>query len=327
MNKGDVEAALALMTDDVKLMNGAMLVSAGKNEARTELDEPPGQETKYLVKDCQPAGDRVECTLSMADACITASGLSDGLPVRMEFIFQNGKIGQWSILSEGGEMAAFALWQQKMRTWAKANRPEEWAKYIEYGDTKEGDAAWFKLCQEYAESLKAAPTPAADLVAPVKAWADALNKGDVEAALAPMADNVWWKASYQFSEMGKEVLRGMFAYLVAMETKHQIKECRQQADRVTCTVSVADGCIAAFGALDGLPAELEFKFGSDGKISDSSMTAHDPRWKDRGNFMGAVTAWAAANRPEDWANALDDDWSIGGAASAKVCKEYAESQK
>ena len=38
------------------------------------------------------------------------------------------------------------------------------------------------------------PTPTPDLIAPVKAWADAINKGDVDAALALITEDsvvVW----------------------------------------------------------------------------------------------------------------------------------------
>ena len=121
-------------------------------------------------------------------------------------------------------------------------------------------------------------------------------------------------------------MRPLFEYLVLFGTKHQIMECRQQADRVTCTVSITDGCIAAFGAPDGLPAELEFKFGPDGKIVESSMAAFNPRWKDDANFNGAVIAWAAANRAGDLEKA-EEDTREAGLAMIKLCQEYAETHK
>jgi ketosteroid isomerase-like protein len=170
------------------------------------------------------------------------------------------------------------------------------------------------------------PTPATDLVAPVKAWVDAINKGDVEAALAPFTDNVWWTASYRDTEAGKEHLRGLFESLAGIETKHQIGDCQPEGADVVCAFSIVDGCIAAYGAPDGLSAKLTFKFQPDGKIGETSMTADDPRWKDYLNFYGAETAWAVKNHAEEVAKA-EEGGREGGATVAKLCQEYAESLK
>jgi hypothetical protein len=114
--------------------------------------------------------------------------------------------------------------------------------------------------------------------------------------------------------------------MVSLGVKNAAPACQAQNDKLVCTFTGVDPCVAAFGAADGLPAELEFKFGPDGKIVESSMTADDPRWKDRANFTGAVVAWATANRAEDFVKA-EEDTREGGSTIVKLCKEYAESQK
>jgi hypothetical protein len=163
------------------------------------------------------------------------------------------------------------------------------------------------------------PTPAADLVVPVKAWADALNKGDVDAALAPLADSVWWTGSYHGAAGGKEQLRPLFEGLVGQEAKHQIADCQPQGSGMLCGFSIVDGCIVAYGAPDGLPSKLEFKFQPDGKIGEVAMMADDPRWKDFLNFYGAVEAWAHANRAEEVARI--EVGREGGSIVVKLCKE------
>jgi hypothetical protein len=320
-NKGDVDSALAFFTDSATAMG--YFQAGSKAELRMSFQWLAGMEAKLGAPDCKPGGGGLMCSFTYTDGCVAAAGITDGMGLRGTIDIQpDGKIRKAPLAADGEGWGKYALWNNKFEAWARANHADSWIKR----DRLEFQPERVKLCKEYAESLKAAPTLAADLTAPVKAWADALNKGDVEAALAPLADNVWWKASYQASEMGKEAVRQVFTYLAGMETKQQIKECRQEADRVTCTVSITDGCIAAFGAPDGLPAELEFKFGDDGKIVESSMTADDPRWQERANFTGAVVAWASANRAEDFVKA-EEDTIEAGSTLVKLCQEYAESLK
>jgi hypothetical protein len=142
------------MTDDVQLLTGSMIDASGKNEARTKLGYVVGTENKYLIKDCQLVDDRVECALFYVDGCLAASGATAGLPGKLGFTLQDGKIGQISRLREGAEWGIYDLWWQKMKIWAKANRAEEWAKYAEYVETREGGTIEAKLCKEYAESQK-----------------------------------------------------------------------------------------------------------------------------------------------------------------------------
>ena len=178
----------------------------------------------------------------------------------------------------------------------------------------------------------APPTAAPDLVAPVEAWVDAINKGDVDAALELLADNAEYSAHYLANQSGrkfsgKEQVRPAFDYLVGMETKSQVKDCQPQDDRVVCSLSVVHACIAAFGAPDGLAAKLEFIYQSDGKAREVSFFLDDPRSEDYTRFVFASDAWGAENRAQEWAK-LDpiDSW-LGGSIQAKFCKEYAETLK
>jgi ketosteroid isomerase-like protein len=327
INKGDVDAALAPFAADVKYMG--VFTATGKTELRGLFEWMVSLGVKNAAPDCQAQNDKLVCTFTGVDPCVAAFGAADGLPSTGTYTIQpDGKIGEARVEYAGGRWDDYWPWVDAMIAWASETRAEELTKYAEAPMTKQTAPILIKLCQEYADSLQAPPTPAADLVAPVKAWADALNKGDVDAALAPMADSVWWTGSHEGNAAGKEQLRPLFDYLVHSGTKHQITECRQQTDRVTCTVSIIDGCIAAFGAPDGLPAELEFKFGPDGKIRESAMTAGDPRWKDYSNFTGARIAWARVNRAEEFAKVENsEDPREYAAIHVKLCQEYAESLK
>jgi hypothetical protein len=178
----------------------------------------------------------------------------------------------------------------------------------------------------------APPTAAPDLVAPVEAWVDAINKGDVDAALDLLADNALWSARYVsqqggWKSSGKEQVRRDFDYLVGMEVKSRVKDCQPQDDRVVCGLSVVDGCAVAFGAPDGLAAKLVFIYQPDGKVREVSFTLDDPRWEDYSKFGIASDAWALDNRAEEHAKINPRLSRLGGSLEAKFCREYAETLK
>jgi ketosteroid isomerase-like protein len=335
INKGDVDAALEPLADNAEftahyLANQAGRNFSGKEQVRPALDYLVSLETKSQVKDCQPKDDRVVCGLSVVDACIAAFGAPDGLAARLEFIYQpDGKAREVSFTLDDPDYSRFLLASD---AWGAENRAQEWAK-LDPIDSLLGGSIQAKFCQEYAASLKAPPS-AADLVAPVKAWVDAINKGDVDAALELLADNALWSAQYTSYEgggardSGKEQVRPQFDYLVGLGMKSQLKDCQPQDDRVVCDLSVVYGCIAPFGAPDGLAAKLEFIYQPDGKVREVSLSLlDDPRFEAYSRFLTASEAWAIENRAEEHAKLNPRGTGLGGSLEAKWCKEYAETLK
>ena len=92
------------------------------------------------------------------------------------------------------------------------------------------------------------PTPPPDPVATVKAWVDAINKGDVDAAIALMTDDVQRLKGAVNWRSGKNEVETTLGWTVGWEVKFQIEDCQRADDRVECAVSVVDACMAAFGA-------------------------------------------------------------------------------
>ena len=176
----------------------------------------------------------------------------------------------------------------------------------------------------------APPTPTPDLIAPVKAWADAINKGDVDAALALITEDASWFGCYACGEgttgTGKEQVRPGFDDLVGFETKLQVKECQPQGDRVACSLSMVNGCNAAFGAPDGLAAKLVFIYQPDGKVREAKFEVNDPRKGDYLRFWNLSQAWALENRAEEYAK-IKIPSREGASLQVKFCKEYAASLK
>ena len=174
------------------------------------------------------------------------------------------------------------------------------------------------------------PTPTPDLIAPVKAWADAINRGDVDAALALITEDASWFGCYSCGEgttgTGKEQVRPGFEDLVGQETKLQVKECQPQGDRVACSLSVVNGCIVALGAPDGLAAKLVFIYKPDGKVREASFALNDPRKGDYQGFWNLSQAWALENRAEEYAK-MKLPSREGASLEIKFCKGYAASLK
>jgi 7,8-dihydropterin-6-yl-methyl-4-(beta-D-ribofuranosyl)aminobenzene 5'-phosphate synthase len=169
----------------------------------------------------------------------------------------------------------------------------------------------------------AATGDAGDPATIVKAYYAALNSGDVDAALAFFTDDVKFRGENYAT--GKEMLRGVFDWLVGTEVKHGPPDCQSQNDRVVCAFSIDDACIAASGATDGLPAQGEYLLQPDGKIREASESLGGAGWDAYIEWDNSFQGWAMLNRAEEWRG-------FGHSKEfaprlAKLCKEYAESLK
>ena len=80
LNAGDVDGALALLTDDVTWVELGGDTAHGKEQLRTLLDWWVTLEAKQQITDCQPQADRVVCHLSYVEACTAAFGATEGWP-------------------------------------------------------------------------------------------------------------------------------------------------------------------------------------------------------------------------------------------------------
>jgi putative intracellular protease/amidase len=170
------------------------------------------------------------------------------------------------------------------------------------------------------------PSPTPDPAAPVQAWVDALNSGDVDAALVPFTDDVKFSV-FEYYASNKDGLRGIFDWLAGLETKYQIKECQTKEDRVVCTMPVSDACIAGYDPVDGLMTTMTFVLTQDGKIAQANgrldgFGDYYTKW-----ILPAMF-WMWVNRAEELAKAEStSDGREAGAINAKLCREYGESLK
>ncbi len=166
------------------------------------------------------------------------------------------------------------------------------------------------------------PAAESNPVAVIKAWADAIYSGDVDAALSYFTDDGKYLIGYTAND--KEQMRGVFNWLASLETKHENFDCQAQDDKIACTYAVLDGCIAAFDA-EGLPIEVTFAL-QDGKIKEAIGSGTGPEWDAYWDFTSTSGSWMRAFRREEYAR-FQEGTVEGGKLIVKLCREYENAVK
>lgn len=168
------------------------------------------------------------------------------------------------------------------------------------------------------------PAAESDPVAVVQAWVEALNSGDVDAVLAHMTDDISF-AVWEYYANGKEDLRRwILDWWVGLDTEYKSVACEPKENEVSCAMNVVDGCIAAFGATDGLPTKVTFVVQPDGKISKVTGRLDGAGWNDYfGSWSPPAQAWMRVNRAEELTQIdPNPDRRQAGALQIKLCRDY-----
>lgn len=318
INNGDLDGVLALMTEDAT-------IKGWRPPVRGVLNWLIDIKTHFGVQDCQQDGEQLACDVIMTDdGCITASGNTHGLPLHHVFAMQDGKIHDVSYgdVATTEDWDRYGKWLEGEDAWAKAFRAEEWAISDRAVNSDAGEIA-IKLCQEYADFLeKQVPV----ITASAQALVDAINGGDVDAAVALLIEDA--KVTFAKDQAaGKDQLSSLFNWLAGKETQVQIKDCVWQGDKLVCTMSVVDGCMAASGAPEGLPdGMITFLPQEEGALRNVVGVLSVTERKPYEAWLEAEAAWASANRADEFAQA--EGYSReAGAMAVKLCREYAETLK
>lgn len=310
---GDVDAALSYFTDDGNYL--LYYTAYGKESMRWVFNWLAGLETKWEILDCQPQGDSIACNLTVLDGCMAAHG-SKGLPVKAVFTFGDGKIKEVTGSGEGPEWDDYWAWGSLVGSWARVFRIEQSAKAVE--GTTEGGAVQIGICRDYQNAMKTQP---AATEASARAWVDAINNGDVDAALAAFTDDPkfqFWKDQ----AMGVEEVRSMFEWMAGKETRLRIADCEWVGADIQCVLSVSDGCMEAYGAADGMPGKVTFYSLEDGTLHQFSAFLLVTERKAYEEWLEAEAAWASASRAGELAQA-EGYSKAAGEMAVKLCREYA----
>lgn len=319
LNNGDLDGALALMTEDAT-------ISGWRPPVLDVLDWWIDIKTHFGVQDCQQDGEQVACDVIMTDdGCITASGNTHGLQLHHVFSMQDGKIHgmSYGAVANTEDWDRYEKWLEGEGAWAEAFRAEEWANSDRAVNSDAGAIA-IKLCQEYETTVKT-QEPATAVVA--QALVAALNSGDTDAALALFieADSSSFRVLNDEAQAAEE-MRAMFDWFASKETQFQITDCEWQGIGTQCAATVIDDCIVASGAADGLHGKMTFYSQEDGTLRKVNVVMDLADRKAYEAWLEAETAWASANRADELAQAEGYSHEAG-ALAVKLCREYAETLK
>ena len=113
---------------------------------------------------------------------------------------------------------------------------------------------------------------------------------------------------------------------LAKEARLKIADCEWVGTGTQCVLSVSDGCMKAYGASDSLPGKMNFYSLEDGALRQVVGFLGVAERKAYNGWLEAETAWASANRADEFAQA-EGYSQEAGAMAVKLCQEYATAPK
>jgi hypothetical protein len=108
----------------------------------------------------------------------------------------------------------------------------------------------------------------ADPLTIVNSWLEALNAGDVDAALSYLADDAQITSDRMYT--GKQEIRGWYESIVGANAVSTLNDCQVDGETVTCNNVYTDDGLRAIG-VDFLEGELVLVV-RDGKIQSYTFT-------------------------------------------------------
>jgi ketosteroid isomerase-like protein len=325
INSNDIDAALVLLTDDAKfqMLNDK---AEGTDQMRSMFDWLAGKETMYQISDCEWQGIATQCAVSVTDGCIAVSGAADGLHGKMTFYsLEDGTLRQVNVAPTAVERKAYQTWLDAEAAWAGANRADEFAQAEGY--SREAGAMATRLCQEYVAAMQAQSTAPHDPTAIVQIWLDAINDGDLDAAMAFMTPDAVIPGTGAPSRPARNVVD----WWIDMESHFGAPDCQQADDQLVCDFMMTNhGCTVASGYTVGDSMRYTFDM-QDGKIHRLDKVSIASVGNDVSNYykwLEEEMAWANTNHAEELAGIDWDGFSTGGGdIVVKLCQEYAETLK
>jgi hypothetical protein len=270
-----------------------------------------GLQMKIKLRDCQESVDSVTCTVASITDCFE-------MDVIETLTVKDGKIVKLDHREIPEENIRWEKYADAVEQWAAKQDPKEWQAYSAEVARGRYGYEWGSAFAEFCRKYEAAQAQIQDPTAVVAAWQNAINDGDLDAALAlmtPSAEIVDWGST-----------RNTLDWWIDIATNDSTPNCQPQASGLVCTFKHGDDCIAAFGAPEGLPVRYSFTF-QDDKIDRVVVQTVGDQWADYGEWSDKELAWAGANRAEELTKIDFDTLSQGGDSAIKLCREYAETLK
>jgi hypothetical protein len=332
MNRRDVESAIAMFTDDAEFRTAH--VGVGKAQVRTILDYLDGSGLRMVLSDCKAEGEQVSCSAWNRDDAMAALGTPG---VRMEpytLSFKAGKIARLVGTQTGPEWATYSAASADARAWLTANRGDEWKKVTDEkgGLIRNGQTGpeIIRLLRVYAgEKAKQNPPAATDLLGLVNAFAAAMNRCDVESAIAMFTDDAEFRTAH--IGVGKAQVRTILDYLDGTGLRIVLSDCKVERQQVACSAWNRDAAMAALGT-PGVRLEPYAVSFRDGKIAKIVGTQAGPEWSSYNAASADARAWLTANRADEWKKVTDEKGGLirngqTGPEIIRLLRDYAKSKK
>jgi hypothetical protein len=241
----DVDAAMALFTDDGTYIWGDYFTSSDKTLIRNWLEYAAALNMQTTVNACKLTDPTVSCDWRYVEECgrIGATG-NFGVDATVVFTVKEGKISR--IVVAPNPDPEYYKWTQAFLKWLEDTNPAEARSFTQALDTlkfgREFGERLSELCKEHAESLKATPVAAADPLNVVNALEDALNQYDVEAYVALFADQ------FDANVLGDQVTNKAdlrywpIDYGQGLGSKTRFSDCKVKENTITCKGTIQNDC-------------------------------------------------------------------------------------
>jgi hypothetical protein len=318
----DVDAALALLTDDATYGWGDYFTSSDKTLIRNWLEYAAALNMQTTVNDCKLTDPTVTCDWRYVEECgrIGATG-NFGVDATVIFTVKEGKISR--IVVAPNPDPEYYKWTQAFLKWLEDTNPAEARSFTQALDTlkfgREFGERLSELCKEHAESLKATPVAAADPLNVVNALEDALNRYDVEAYVALFADQ------FDANVLGDQVTNKAdlrywpIDYGQGLGSKTRFSDCKVKENTITCKGTIQNDC-----STNELPIVVTLK---DGKIQKMDWPLLPDVESANHESLAAMGDWATKQGVAEWST-FDGLTKMGvwsheaGAALLAVCRKY-----
>jgi limonene-1,2-epoxide hydrolase len=326
MNRRNVEEALTMFTDD-GVYAVAVQTSTGKNQVRTYFEYMDAIRMRVTQTDCKMEGAQLVCMQWRQDDSMSAYGFT-GVRLKFVYSFQGDKIQKALGAPEGPEWPAYSAMSKDATTWMAANRADEWKKVSDEkgGLIRNGQTgpAIMKLAQDYAKTIQIAPAPT-DLIGLANAYVAAMNRRDIEAAIALFTDDADYDAGVH-SGAGKDRVRTILDYMDGTGMRMAHSDCSVKDAQAVCVQWRQDESMRALG-YPGVRLRVTFSF-KDGKIQHVAGTPEGPEYAQYIAATKEAMTWMAASRAEAWKKISDDKGALirngqTGPAVIKLVQEYA----
>jgi hypothetical protein len=170
------------------------------------------------------------------------------------------------------------------------------------------------------------PTPTMGPVDAIRAFEDAVNRHDVQGAIARLTEDVSFSEEGNWEFTSRQDVQTSFEFTFALPIEVHYTDCQPPADTVSCKMTYADTCTRAYG-MNPIPGDASFTIVKDKikKIVWKLDAAAEQKMTDNSAKFGS---WFEKTYPDEY-KWSDENWLTkeNGILQNKRCQEYGATLK